>query len=536
MKHRAMVLWCPDWPITAVLQEQDLDPEQPLALVDRGEIFACSAAARQQGVKRGLKIREAQSRCTHLEILKHDPAVDSRAFAPILRAIEQIMPGIEVLRPGTCAIRVKGPARYFGGEHEAAKVLRNSLLGLGISQARVGIADGIFAAEQAARKTTATRIVAPGASPDFLSTLGLEVLAQPELATLLQRLGLETLGDFAELAATKVRNRFGEDGARAHLLARGLDPRAVKPQSPPPSLEVSLSFEPALERIDQLTFAVKTSAERFIDGVTDSGQVCTELRVQLVSDSGEHLERVWKHPQFFDAEDVLDRVRWQLQSSAGTGSTLGAVLSSGISKVLLSPERTDNSSAHLAGLWGNGPQERVHHGLSRIQGMLGHGAVLTAVLTGGRMLARRSILIPWGDSSQLEAERKSRSQPWPGSLSGPAPATLFNEPLAVQVLDAAGQRVGVDQRLQLSGTPAFFTPPDCNTPAGPPTHATQAAPTDQPIQQRLINAWAGPWPVDEHWWESSEQPVYRFQIVDSADAAWLLFYHDGQWLAEAKYD
>lgn len=521
MNHRAIVFWCPDWPVTAVVQEQGLDPAQPLALVDRGEVFACSAAARRSGVKRGLKVREAQSRCTTLEVFNYDPAVDTRAFAPILAAIENIMPGVQVLRPGTCAIRAKGPARYFGSEKQAAQVLHDSLLGLGISQARVGIADGIFAAEQAARKTNTTRIVEPGASPDFLSTLELEVLAQPELATLLQRLGLQTLGDFANLTASKVRNRFGEDGARAHLLARGLDPRAVRPQTPSISLDVSLSFEPALERVDQLAFAVKTSAERFIDTIAEAGQVCTELRVQLTSDSGEHLEQIWKHPQFFDAEDVLDRVRWQLQGSAENGNALDAVLSSGISRVLLSPERTDDRAAHAHGLWGNGPQERVHHGLSRIQSMVGHGAVLTAVLTGGRLLAQRRILVPWGDSAQLENERKTRSRPWPGALSGPAPATLFDDPPVVQVLDAAGQTLIVDHRLQLSGQPAFFTPPAVNNSA---------------TSQRLINAWAGPWPIDEHWWESSGQQVHRLQIVDSADAAWLLFCRDGQWLAEARYD
>ncbi|AJT42316.1 DNA polymerase Y family protein [Psychromicrobium lacuslunae] len=522
MNHRAIVLWCPDWPVTAVIQEQGLDPEKPLALVDRGEVFACSAAARQHGVKRGLKVREAQARCTTLEVLDYDPAIDSRAFAPILAAIEQIMPGVQVLRPGTCAIRAKGPARYFGGEQQAADVLRESLLGLGIPWVSVGIADGIFAAEQAARKTSTSRIVAPGASPDFLSTLGLDVLAQPELATLLQRLGLQTLGDFAALTDRKVRNRFGEEGARAHLLARGLDPRAVRPRTPPRNMDIALSFEPALERVDQLAFAVKTSAEKFIDGIAETGQVCTELRVQLFSDSGEQLERVWKHPQFFDAEDVLDRVRWQLQGSVGVPTTLDAELSSGIVKVVLSPETTDDRAAHARGLWGNGPQERVHHGLSRIQSMVGHGAVLTAVLTGGRMLAQRRVLIPWGDSPPLVAEQKSRSQPWPGALSGPAPATLFEHPPAVTVLDAAGQPITVNQRLQLSGSPAFFDPPASSGVAK--------------TQQRLINAWAGPWPVDERWWDAADQQIHRFQIVDSADTGWLLFCQAGEWLAEARYD
>ncbi|WP_394940488.1 DNA polymerase Y family protein [Psychromicrobium sp. YIM B11713] len=522
MKHRALVLWCPDWPISAVLQEQAHDPETPLALVKEGEIFACSSIARLEGVKRGLTVREAQSRCPRLQVLPYDPAVDARVFAPVIAAIEQIMPGVQVIRPGTCAIRAKGPARYFGGEQQAAEVLRSTLLGLGVRDVRVGIADGIFAAEQAARKTSNLRIVEPGASAEFLSRLGLDVLEQTELVSLLERLGLQTLGDFAALTTVKVRNRFGEDGARAHLLARGLDPRAVVPRTPPTNFEVFLNFEPPLDRVDQLAFAVKTSAERFIEAITAAGLVCTALRIQLQSDSGEHLEKVWKHPRFFDPEDVLDRVRWQLQSNVKSSADWNSELDSGITKVVLSPETTDQLSSHTAGLWGNGPQERVHHGLSRIQNMLGHSAVLTAVLTGGRMLAQRSVLIPWGDSTDVEPASKSRQQPWPGAVSGPLPATLFEAPLQVHVKDAQGQRVELDERLELSGDPAFFAPPRSDD--------------SGEAEERLINAWAGPWPVDERWWEASGQQLYRFQIIDSTNSAWLLFHRDGQWFAEASYD
>lgn len=519
-----MVLWCPDWPVSAAIQEsQELDARRPIALIQKGEVFACSSSARLEGVRRGLRLREAQARCTQLQLVNYDPNHDLRAFQPVLAAIEQIMPGAQLLRPGTCAIRAKGPARYFGSEHQAAEVLRDSVLGLGVQQALVGIADGIFAAEQAARKSNDIRIVQPEASADFLSRLPLSVLQQPDLVSLLQRLGLETLGDFAALTANKVRSRFGEDGARAHLLARGLDSRTVVPQAPPPELDVVVDFEPALSRVDQLAFAIKTSAERFIDGISEEGLVCTAVRIRLESDSGEHLERVWKHPRFFDAEDVLDRVRWQLQGRAGTGPELDAELSSGITKVLLSPESTADGGSHAQGLWGNGPQERVHHGLSRIQSMVGHGAVLTAVLAGGRMLAQRSVLIPWGDSPprELRELERERARPWPGSLPGPAPATLFDDPPTVQVLDTEGRTIEVDERLELSGRPAFFTPP---------IQASRAE------AQRLINAWAGPWPVDERWWESSSQSLHRFQLVDSTDAAWLLFCRNGQWLAEASYD
>lgn len=148
---RVIVLWCPDWPVTAALRSAGLGADALLALIDRGSVFACSASARAEGVARGLRLREAQSRCPALTVLDYDPALDARAFEPLLAGIEALVPGVEVLRPGVCAVRVRGAARYYGGERAAALALLGRLEELGGRGARAGIADGIFTAEQAAR-------------------------------------------------------------------------------------------------------------------------------------------------------------------------------------------------------------------------------------------------------------------------------------------------------------------------------------------------------------------------------------------------
>ncbi|WP_285725713.1 DNA polymerase Y family protein [Psychromicrobium xiongbiense] len=520
--ERVMVLWCPDWPIVAAQTEYDVPSDLPVALIHRGMVFACSGKAREHGVRRGLRQREAQSRCPSLQIFPYDPAVDERGFEPVIAAVEQVIPGVQTIRPGTCVVRAQGPARYFGGEREAAHMLLHSAEELSGSIARVGVADGIFAAEQAARLAQDIRIIAPEASPAFLASLRLDVLQQPELTLVLEQLGLRTLGDFAALEQISVRERFGADGAQAHLLARGLDRRPVLPRAPVTPFDVTVDFEPSVERVDQLAFAVKTSAERFIDQLSREGKVCTALRVHLADDSYQHQEKVWKHPRFFDAEDVLDRIRWQIQ---GAGISEGEVegsqqLCAGIVRVRIIPETVDDVAHHARGLWGNGPREHIHHGLARVQSMLGHTAVLTAALTGGRLLARRRALIPWGDSGPASESEMKRlhERPWPGALSGPAPATVFAEPVPVQLLDQHRRSVEVDDRMELSGVPQIFNPD--STPGG----------------QRTVEKWAGPWPVEERWWEKGSGRVHRFQIVDGSGEAWVLMTRNGAWYAEAHDD
>jgi protein ImuB len=515
---RVMVLWCPDWPITAAIQTARLRADAPVALIAKGLVFTSSPAARAEGVARGQRQREAQARSPGLIVLDYDPAIDNRMFEPIIAGLEELTPGVQVLRPGMCALRVRGAARYYGGEKGAALALAGRMEELGAGGmngsggVRAGIADGIFTAEQAARRTGQERvcIVAPGESATFLAPLDIGVLAVGEIVTLLRRLGIRTLGEFAALASDDVVTRFGDLGGRLHALASGRDSWPVTPRTPPTDFDVEIAFEPALDRVDQVAFGVRASAERFIEALTAARLVCTAIRIELESDSerDESSERVWLHPRSFTAVDVVDRVRWQLQSTG----VIDEGLSAGITRVRIAPEAVDAISHHETGLWGSRPDERIHHGLSRVQSMLGHGAVLIPSIGGGRTLTDRQQLVAWGDRP---IERKSSTAPWPGQLPAPLPGTVFSPRAAVHVFSASGEPVTVDARGRVSAPPAEFS-------AGRTVLG--------------VTAWAGPWPIDERWWSSDARRGYRFQTVDSTGCAWLLVLDDAGWWAEARYD
>jgi protein ImuB len=109
-------------------------------------------------------------------------------------------------------------------------------------------------------------------------------------------------------------------------------------------------------------------------------------------------------------------------------------------------------------------------------------------------------------------------RPWPGSVPPPAPATVFPEPTPAQVVGAEGMPVSVSGRGGLSGPPARFR-----------------AVAD--VAWQPVAAWAGPWPVDEHWWdEAAARRVARFQVVGVDGSAWLMVVENGRWWTEARYD
>ncbi|MFC8683155.1 DNA polymerase Y family protein [Microbacterium ureisolvens] len=569
---RSLVLWFPDWPVTAlergaaveerpgaadVGERPGSEPASgeavasgqaprsgrrpPIAVVERNLVVACSASARAEGVRRGQRRRDAQARCPGLAIVDADAARDHRAFAPVVSLIEERAPGVQLVRPGLCALRARGPARYYGGETEAARMLIGALREAGLDGVRAGIADGPFTAEQAARGGTSIDdpvfVVPAGGAAGFLAPLSVAVLEASatlgggaadaketaDLVGLLARLGVQTLGGFAAMEPDRVRERFGDRGVRLHALAAGRDSRPVQPRTPPPELQREVAFEPPLEIADQVAFAMRVTADDFIAGLGAVDLVCTELRVELVGDRGERSERVWLHPGSFDAAAVVDRVRWQLAEDVGAGESAGGGLRSGVTLVRISPEAVDEASHHAPALFGGGPEERVHHALSRVQAMLGHRGVLTPAIGGGRWLAERQVLVPWGDRDERDRAANGagglaaqRARPWPGSLPDPLPATVFADPVPVDVRALGGELVDVDERGNVSAVPAFFA---------------------ESGRRRAIEAWAGPWPVVERGWDAARaRRAHRFQIVDADGGAWLLVCDGDVWTAEATYD
>jgi len=505
---RVFALWFPDWPLRAALGPP---PHPPTALVQANTIAACTASAREHGVRVGQRRREAQGRLAALRVLPHDPARDDRAFLPVLRLIEQHAPGTTLLRPGLAVVRARGPARYHGAEAEAGRALLAVLAEAGYPEMRIGVADGPFTAELAARGPDPCTVVPAGRAAEFLAPLPVQVLRDEQLAGLLTRLGVHTLGGFAALDGSEVRDRFGERGARLHALAAGSDSRIPAPRAPDPELVCAVEFEPALAGADQVAFAVRRTADAVLLALDDAGVVCTEVRIDLTDDDGRVHSRSWLHPTCFDAADLVDRVRWQLEALAAESAQAPVDEASafgGIVAVRIAPVAVDDAAHHQPGLFGSATDERLHHAVSRVQTMLGHEGVVTAALSGGRWLADRQVLTPWGERG---VPPRDPERPWPGSLPDPVPAEVFLPPPPVGVAAADGAAVVVDERGALSAPPAW-------------------------IDGAEVRAWAGPWPVHEKLWDRAQGRIgHRLQIVDDRDRAWLVFRAGTRWWAEGRY-
>jgi protein ImuB len=535
-----IAIWCPDWPVVAARSADNREPavsttETALAVITANHVVACSHPARMMGVRRGMRRREAQSRCPELVILPRDELAEARAFEPIVSAIESVAPGVEITRPGLAAIGAQGPSRYFGGESAVVLALSRRI-GAHAADALIGIADGSFAAEQAARRGL---IVAPGESGAFLADLPIETVDAAELVDLLQRLGIRTLGAFADLPARDVLARFGPVGAWIHRQCGGRDTRPIAARPPATEHGVDITFEPPLDRVDVIAFSARATVERFITGLLAHGLACSCLELIAQTENGEETVRRWRQAGVLTAIDVVDRIRWQLE-----GWLNGVARpSAGVTMLRLVPVQVVPTGAHQQALWGGSAagDERAHRALARVQTLLGHGSVLTPVLEGGRTPAQRTRLVAWGDEPQAE---RGPARPWPGHLPAPAPSVLIDPPRVIQVLDEAGRPVVITTRGAVPCPPARVR-------IGTGELLT-------------VTAWTGPWPVDDNWWGTSGTGVdlettkprrrARFQLVDLRGRAYLVTCSSAltdlptsvtgpgsgdssvQWLLEAVYD
>lgn len=539
-------MWCLDWPAVAAAAEAGAPVTRAVAVFASSGVIACSAVARAEGVRRGLRRREAQSRCPDLLVAQDDPDRDARLFEPVVAAVDATVPGVEVLRPGLLVLAARGAARFFGSEELAAERLVDAVAAVGV-ECQIGIADELSTAVLAARRAA---IIPPGKGAEFLAPLPVSelsvepTLAAPErahLVDLLHRLGLRRIGDFAALTPTEVASRFGADAIAAHRCARAEPERPPSTHAPAPDLTVDYRCEPPIERVDAAAFAGRMLATRLHEALAAGAVACTRLSIYAETESGEQLSRIWRCAEPLTPDSTADRIRWQLDgwltrrtldrarrmraveggasrtSDVGPAEIWDEVPSDPITLLRLEPIEVVSAGALQLGLWGGvgEDEERARRALIRVQGLLGGDAVRMGVLSGGRGPGERITMINLGDEPVPAADP---THPWPGRLPEPAPTVVWATRPEVRLETADGTPIWVTDRGLFTADPEILHWGKRSWP---------------------LTGWAGPWPLDDHWWTHPlhHGPAARAQVLLDADTrALLLLGYNRTWHVEGLYE
>lgn len=553
---RMVTVWCPDWPVTAAGCRHDV----PAAVMRGHRVVARTAAAAAEGVVIGQRRRQAQQRCPHIVLLDDDPARDAREFESIVRAVAEIAPRVDLVEPGWLSVAARGPSRYFGGDAALADHLHHIVLQRIVSDRTVpdhtildrtgagapdepmnqtphaeagvgvGVADGRFAASIAARLAVRRGhpvVVEASGSPEFCAALPvgwLQTLGEVDgdLVDLFTRLGIRRLGEFAALAPSDVLGRFGPVGLHAHRLASGVDIRPANTTDPAPERRLASVLDDPAAQTDAVVFVAKQLADQLAERLSADGRVCTRLVVLLETEHGERSERSWYRSAGLSAPAMVERVRWQLDAWVNLPRGSEHEVTGGVVFVRLSPEEVRADEGVQLGLWGgqSDADRRAIRAVARLTSLTSEQAVTVPVWHGGRLPSDRYRWMPATlvdlDQRERAVSRTStgagidgRSGPWPGCLPAPSPTTVFDEPLPLDVLDADGAVVQVSGRGMVSSAPAGI-----RLLLGSEAEGWRRG------TLRRVRSWAGPWPVDQRWWEPGQhRRLARFQMVVDDDAA-----------------
>ncbi|MCL1800593.1 MAG: DNA polymerase Y family protein [Promicromonosporaceae bacterium] len=527
---RTAAVWVPDWPVVAAMRVGDLAPHLPVAVMNHRGVLAASAAARAAGVRRGMRKRTAQGVCPSLVLVPADENRDAAEFEAVAVAAEEVVAGLEVVRPGLALLAADGAARYYGSEEGLAAELVEAVSLAGF-ECQVGIADGILAAVLAARTS---EIVPAGCSVAFLRdkpVADLEAAHPPDnrlladAVSLWNRLGLRTLGALTDLPLAAVAERFGEIGMWARQLACGADLRPPAGRRIEEDVSVAMHLDPPILRLEGAVLAGQQVAENFAALMSDRSLSCGRIRITATTSNGSR-SRVWRTDDGaiggMGAAKISQRVRWQLDGWLTSHAVTGAKQTrefvsdaahldefaagelDGPAPILaleITAEEVTAASSFQTSFWGgeSGADQRARRALEHVQGLLGADQVQAVVLQGGRTPGSRERRFTFGEP---EPEIRSLAQPWPGALPDPAPTVLCDStPAQLLSTNAEGSRIE-GSRIDLA-----------TQSLAPPPRVLRIGETSHEVLD-----WAGPWVIPGNWWDGKPESATYLQVVTTGGA------------------
>jgi nucleotidyltransferase/DNA polymerase involved in DNA repair len=248
-----------------------------------------TAAAERFGLRAGMRMGEALSRCPELALIPPDPERAERFWEEALRRLEGIGAAVESDRAGEAFFEAGGLTGLWEG---IEGVLEQAGRELGAS-AQLGAGSGRFCSYVAAPRSA---VVPDGAAAKFLDPMPISLLCgrlgdeADDLPNELERLGISTLGRLAGLPRDAVADRFGRLGLRALWLARGED-EPLRPRPVREAIAVELELPEAVSG-QQLERALELLISRLLAHGERRGRTLRALRLSARLAAGGGWRRV----------------------------------------------------------------------------------------------------------------------------------------------------------------------------------------------------------------------------------------------------
>ncbi len=229
----------------------------PLGMLDEQRLIAVNPAARDAGVRAGMRPAEAASLCAGLKLIPRDPRAELDALKRLGDWGLQYSARVSLQPPDGLLLEIGGSLRLFGGLEGLLGCIGKSLSDLGY-RIRRGIAPTPTAAWLLAQAGSQEPIRDPAQLRRHLAALPAVLLAaERQQREALYGLGLRTVGDCLALPRADLGRRVG--GELLHLLERALgerpDPR--RGHRPATEFHAELPLPAEARNVEAILFSLR---------------------------------------------------------------------------------------------------------------------------------------------------------------------------------------------------------------------------------------------------------------------------------------
>jgi len=252
----------------------------------RGVVLSANYAARKYGIRAAMPVGRAKRMAPHAIFVTPDHQRYSEVSAKVMEIFDSFTPLVEPISLDEAFLDVTGARKLLGTGREIAVEIRRQVEASEGITCSVGIAPSKFIAKLASGHCKPNGILEIPANRilNFLHPLPVNAIwgVGPKTAETLERLGLRTVADIANLPrATLIRALGQASGASLYELAWGRDYRDVTPNEPDKSISAAETFAQDIDDPEEILQEYLRLTEKAAARLRENGYYAKTISIKV---------------------------------------------------------------------------------------------------------------------------------------------------------------------------------------------------------------------------------------------------------------
>jgi len=252
----------------------------------RGVVLSANYAARKYGIRAAMPVGRAKRMAPHAIFVTPDHQRYSEVSAKVMEIFDSFTPLVEPISLDEAFLDVTGARKLLGTGREIAVEIRRKVEASEGITCSVGIAPSKFIAKLASGHCKPNGILEIPADRilNFLHPLPVNAIwgVGPKTAETLERLGLRTVADIANLPrATLIRALGQASGASLYELAWGRDYRDVTPNEPDKSISAAETFAQDIDDPEEILQEYLRLTEKAAARLRENGYYTKTISIKV---------------------------------------------------------------------------------------------------------------------------------------------------------------------------------------------------------------------------------------------------------------